>query len=390
MMKMFTLALTLLAVSGTGSVLTYDPCDDGYPFCYLLTSVCTHSWVSNNCQAACRTCSTEKPATTVEPVTTTCKDKNVQCPSWAPVYCYMDRVVRMCPNSCKKCPTSPIVTQGPVTVRPIVTLRPKTKRPAAASTASPDTASPDTGCKDANPNCPIWSRYYCSMYRVATQCRKSCGICKPAAKPTTTQAPAVTTQVVTTKAPEERIPSANCKDESDRCATWKGYCRWTSDVGKRVRGMCKRTCNTCDPSTTQTAQSSEAPSTTSSPTEPKPTTMPNQPSTTAPVETKQPEATQSPQVTSGKPLPTEAKLGQRQSTTKPDISTAEASKAVPTTTIAKSCKQVCPQDYRPLCGSDNISYMNRCEFQVANCLAGDSMTVKSQGKCPPAWAPKST
>jgi len=314
----------------------------------------------------------------------------------------------MCPNSCKKCPTSPIVTQAPVTVRPVATVVQETKRPAVASTALPDSE-----CKDANPNCPTWSRYYCSMDRVASQCRKSCGICVPAAKPTTTQAPAVTTQVVTTKSPEEKIPSADCKDESDQCATWKGYCGWTSDVGKRVRGMCKRTCNTCDPTTTtQTAQSSKAPSTTSSPTEPEPTTMPKQPSTDAPAETKQPEATQMPKVTSGKPLPTEAKLGQRQTTAKPELSTDEAdststvsqqptqtatresttaaSTAVPITTTAKSCAQVCPQDYQPVCGSDSISYMNICDFQVANCLAGNSLTVKNQGKCPPAWSPKST
>ncbi|KAE9073282.1 hypothetical protein PF002_g6592 [Phytophthora fragariae] len=44
------------------------------------------------------------------------------------------------------------------------------------------------------------------------------------------------------------------------------------------------------------------------------------------------------------------------------------------------CDTVCPTDYEPVCGSDNVTYKNECAFTVAQCNATE-LAVANSGKC---------
>jgi hypothetical protein len=41
----------------------------------------------------------------------------------------------------------------------------------------------------------------------------------------------------------------------------------------------------------------------------------------------------------------------------------------------------CPEHYKPVCGSDGVSYANECKLQAENCDKKTSITVKQQGLC---------
>ncbi|POM76114.1 Kazal-like serine protease inhibitor domain containing hypothetical protein [Phytophthora palmivora] len=45
-----------------------------------------------------------------------------------------------------------------------------------------------------------------------------------------------------------------------------------------------------------------------------------------------------------------------------------------------ACDEDCPNDYDPLCGSNNVTYKNPCDFTVARCNETD-LTVSSSGEC---------
>ncbi|KAJ8575092.1 hypothetical protein ON010_g4121 [Phytophthora cinnamomi] len=44
------------------------------------------------------------------------------------------------------------------------------------------------------------------------------------------------------------------------------------------------------------------------------------------------------------------------------------------------CDTVCPTDYEPVCGSDNVTYKNECAFTVAQCNATE-LAVANSGEC---------
>merc|ERR1711875_125282 len=49
-----------------------------------------------------------------------------------------------------------------------------------------------------------------------------------------------------------------------------------------------------------------------------------------------------------------------------------------------SCQKPCPKNYDPVCGSDGVEYANKCIFEIAQCeakKAGKKLTIKNKGKC---------
>ena len=46
------------------------------------------------------------------------------------------------------------------------------------------------------------------------------------------------------------------------------------------------------------------------------------------------------------------------------------------------CPEFCTSEYNPVCGSDDHTYSNKCELQVAACEGGQTNVVfVHQGKC---------
>ena len=41
----------------------------------------------------------------------------------------------------------------------------------------------------------------------------------------------------------------------------------------------------------------------------------------------------------------------------------------------------CPRILRPVCGSDGITYVNRCLMKLANCKTGRVISIRHRGKC---------
>ncbi|GMF41969.1 unnamed protein product [Phytophthora fragariaefolia] len=51
------------------------------------------------------------------------------------------------------------------------------------------------------------------------------------------------------------------------------------------------------------------------------------------------------------------------------------------TSGSAACSEVCPKIYKPVCGSDGVSYGNDCLFAAAQCKSGGSITQVSDGPC---------
>lgn len=45
------------------------------------------------------------------------------------------------------------------------------------------------------------------------------------------------------------------------------------------------------------------------------------------------------------------------------------------------CDIVCTREYRPVCGTDNVTYGNRCEMKRAGCELKKVIEVKYEGEC---------
>ena len=49
--------------------------------------------------------------------------------------------------------------------------------------------------------------------------------------------------------------------------------------------------------------------------------------------------------------------------------------------VRAACPEVCPKIFKPVCGTDGVSYNNECIMLMENCGNERSVTVDYKGKC---------
>ena len=50
--------------------------------------------------------------------------------------------------------------------------------------------------------------------------------------------------------------------------------------------------------------------------------------------------------------------------------------------FSSDCQDICPEVYKPVCGSNNETYSNECELEVAACKnPSEDIEKKSDGPC---------
>ncbi|POM65811.1 protease inhibitor Epi11 [Phytophthora palmivora] len=54
------------------------------------------------------------------------------------------------------------------------------------------------------------------------------------------------------------------------------------------------------------------------------------------------------------------------------------------------CEYACPEEYRPVCGSNGVTYSNKCFLTLAACDTNSDITQTSDGECEATILPEST
>lgn len=57
---------------------------------------------------------------------------------------------------------------------------------------------------------------------------------------------------------------------------------------------------------------------------------------------------------------------------------------------SKNCPSACPAVYQPVCGSDGVTYSNKCFLNIADCNSSSGITQASDGECASTAAPSPT
>lgn len=53
----------------------------------------------------------------------------------------------------------------------------------------------------------------------------------------------------------------------------------------------------------------------------------------------------------------------------------------------KGCAKICPPDFEPVCGSDNLTYSNECFLDMENCNSNNTISILHYGVCGRPEAP---
>ena len=47
----------------------------------------------------------------------------------------------------------------------------------------------------------------------------------------------------------------------------------------------------------------------------------------------------------------------------------------------KGCAKICPPDFEPVCGTDNMTYSNECFLEMENCRSNNTIAISHYGAC---------
>lgn len=105
--------------------------------------------------------------------TATCQDRHQKCHTWATRgRCFYQHIIRLCPSSCQKCPTSSknkfLGRSFCIIFSILFTFLDPQEAP-----------RPDTDrCRDLHNNCPHWQqRGFCNQAEYKQKCPMSCRVC---------------------------------------------------------------------------------------------------------------------------------------------------------------------------------------------------------------------